>query len=389
MSRLPTTVLVLGLASLLTDLSSDMIYPLLPAFLAITLGAGALGLGAMEGAAETLASLLKIVSGTIADRIPRKKPLVVAGYTLSGAARPLIAFALTWPAVVALRLVDRVGKGIRSAPRDALIADVTPAQLRGRAYGVHRAMDNAGAMLGPLAAAGLLALGVSTRGVFLAAALPALLVLLVLLLGVREVPRAVQVENAPISRAALGQLGRSFLRLLVVVFVFALANSSDAFLLLRLSELGLEAQNVALVWTAHNFVRTAVVYVGGRIADRFERRRMLALGWAAYVAIYAGLALARSVGAVIAVAIVYALHYGAVEAAERALVADLAPAELRGSAFGWYHAVVGFAALPASLVFGLIWGALGAELAFASAAALAALALVLLLALVPGPQAQS
>ncbi len=166
MKRLPRTVIVLGIASLLTDLSSDMIYPLLPAYLAVTLGAGVLGVGAMEGAAEALASFFKIVSGSLADRFPRRKPLVIAGYAVSGTARPLIGFAWAWPVVIVLRLLDRVGKGLRTAPRDALIADVTPVERRGSAYGLHRAMDNAGAVLGPVAASALLGLGFATRQVF-------------------------------------------------------------------------------------------------------------------------------------------------------------------------------------------------------------------------------
>lgn len=385
MPPLPRAVFILGIASLLTDLSSDMIYPLLPAFLAVTLGAGAVGLGAMEGAAETIASFLKLYSGKVADRLRRRKPLVVAGYGLSGSVRPLIAFALSWPSVIALRLLDRVGKGIRSAPRDAIIADVTQPEARGRAYGVHRAMDNAGAVLGPAVAAGLLALGVSVRGVFLAAAVPAALVIGVLVFGVREAPRApapVQ-GGAGVSRAALGRMGKGFRRLLAVVFVFALANSSDAFILLRLTELGLGGEGVALAWMAHNIVRTGVVYAGGGIADRVERRRLLGWGWAFYVLIYAGFALATSLAMMIALLIVYALHYGAVEAAERALIADLAPPELRGSAFGWYHACVGFAALPASAAFGAIWAASGARWAFATGAIVAACAVIGLLAWVP------
>jgi MFS family permease len=389
MARLPRTVVLLGLASLLTDLSSNMIFPLLPAFVAVTLGAGALGLGAMEGAAETTAAFVKLASGRLADRRRLRRPLVLAGYGLSGGVRPLLAYALTWPVVIGLRLLDRVGKGIRSAPRDALIADVTEPALRGRAFGLQRAMDNAGAMIGPLLAAALLSVGVSTRGVFLAAALPAAIVMLVLAFGLRESPRAAA-ALAPdaINRAQLAALGPRFRRLLAVVFVFALANSTDAFLLLRLGELGLGAEGIALVWTAHSVVRTAVVYLGGRIADRVERRRLLVWGWSFYVAIYAGFALARSLAAVIALLVIYALHYGAVEAAERALVADLAPSTRRGAAFGWYHAVVGFAALPASVGFGLLWMSFGAQAAFASGALLAALAVSGLVWLVPRAAAQ-
>lgn len=387
MSQLPRTVLILGLASLLTDLSSEMIYPLLPAFLALTLGAGAAGLGLMEGAAESLASLLKVLSGRLADRLPRRKPLVVAGYALSGSARPLIAFALTWPVVVGLRLCDRVGKGLRTAPRDALIADVTPESARGRAYGLHRAMDNAGAMLGPGVAALLLWLGMSERGVFLAAALPAAIVVVVLALGVREAPRplpAQGVRELPlVSRSALPRLGSGFVRFQAASFVFALASSSDAFLLLRLSELGVPAPGVAAIWAGHNAIRSLVVFHGGRLADRVDRRRLLAAGWILFAIFYAGFALARSPVTVAVLLCAYALHHGAVEAAGRAFVADLARPELRGSAFGWYHATVGFAALPASALFGVIWSAAGAPVAFAASAGFALVAAAVLAFVVP------
>jgi MFS family permease len=387
MSQLPRTVLILGLASLLTDLSSDMIYPLLPAFLALTLGAGAAGLGVMEGAAESLASLLKVLSGRLADRLPRRKPLVVLGYALSGTARPLIAFALTWPVVVGLRLCDRVGKGLRTAPRDALIADVTPESARGRAYGLHRAMDNAGATLGPGVAALLLWVGLGERGVFLAAAVPAAIVVVVLALGVREAPRTVPAPGpdalAPVSRPSLPGLGSGFVRFQVAAFVFALASSSDAFLLLRLSELGVSATGVAAIWAGHNAIRSLAVFHGGRLADRVDRRRLLAGGWLLFAIFYTGFALARSPVTVAMLLGAYALHHGAVEAAGRAFVADLAPPELRGSAFGWYHATVGFAALPASAVFGVIWSAAGAPVAFAAGAAVAVVGACVLALAVP------
>jgi MFS family permease len=389
MRRLPTTVVVLGLASLLTDLSSDMIYPLLPAFLVVTLGAGAISLGTMEGAAEAVAAVLKIASGAIADRLSTRKGLVIAGYSLSGAARPLIGLARSAAMVVGLRVIDRVGKGIRTAPRDALIADVTPEDMRGRAYGLHRAMDNTGAVLGPLAAAALLGAGLSTREVFLAAAVPAAAVVLVLVAGVHEAPRAPRApstEPKPVDAPA-PRMGTRFWRLLAVVFVFALANSTDAFLLLRLSDAGLAPASVALAWTAHNVVRTAAVMVGGNIADRIDRRRLLAAGWAMYVAVYVAFALADTREVLIGLLIAYALHYGAVEATERALVADLAPTTRRGSAFGWYHATVGFAALPASVAFGMLWTYRSPSLAFAIAAALAAAALAGLFLFVPASDA--
>ncbi|GMV12147.1 MAG: MFS transporter [Polyangiaceae bacterium] len=381
MARLPRTVIVLGLASLLTDLSSDMIYPLLPAYLAVTLGAGALGLGAMEGAAEATASLLKIASGRLADYFPKRKPLVVAGYSLSGLTRPLIGLALIWPLVIALRLLDRVGKGLRTAPRDALIADQTPPELRGRAFGLHRAMDNAGAVLGPLAAAGLLALGFSTREVFLWAALPGLLVVLVLAFGVREARR--ELPSAGTIAAAGGALGSPFRRVLFAVALFTLGNSSDMFLLLYLGHAGMGAPTIALVWAAHNVVRTVAVLLGGPIADRFDKRRLLMAGWLLYALTYAALTLTTSRFGIALLLIAYALYFGFVEPTERALVAELAPSTRRGAAFGWFHGVVGLTALPASALAGLVWWRVGPRATFALGAALAVVALGVLALLSP------
>ena len=378
--RLPSTVIILGLASLLTDLSSEMIFPLLPVLLATTLGAGAVVLGIIEGAAESVASLLKVVSGVLADRMPRRKPLVVVGYTLSGAARPLLGLALVWPVVLALRVLDRIGKGIRTAPRDALIADVTEDVVRGRAYGLHRAMDNAGAVLGPLVATGLLMLGFGLREVFLMAAVPAAVVIAVLVLGVREEPRTAHPTPAPALASSGGaKLGRPFRRLLVVVVLFTLGNSTDAFLLLRLHESGISAAGVALAWSAHSAVRAVFVYFGGGLADRIDRRWLLGAGWLAYAVVYASMALFDSPLALVILLIAYAAHYGAVEPSERALVAAYAPPRLRGVAFGWFHGSVGFAALPASALFGWLWSVAGPAASFGMGAALAAVAAVALL----------
>lgn len=373
--RLPGTVVVLGVASLLTDLSSEMIYPLLPVLLASTLGAGAVALGLVEGAAESVAGLSKVVSGVFADRMPRRKPLVLSGYAISGVARPFIGFATLWPTVLVLRVIDRIGKGIRTAPRDALIADVTDDSMRGRAYGLHRAMDNAGAVLGPLVATSLLALGLALKEVILLAAVPAALVLAVLAGGVREEPRNThENQSRTLPRASTRELGRPFRRLLVVVVIFTLGNSSDAFLLLRLHDAGISAEGVALTWSAHSALRTLAVYVGGGLSDRLDRRWLLGAGWLAYALVYLGMAMVESPTALVLLLIAYGAHYGAVEPSERALVAAHAPPDLRGAAFGWFHGCVGFVALPASALFGLLWSAAGPGVAFGTGAALAALA---------------
>jgi MFS family permease len=366
--------------SFFTDLSSEMIYPLLPVFLATGLGAGALSLGVIEGAAESTASLLKVVSGIWSDRVRRRKPLVLSGYSLSGLARPLIGLASVWPTVLALRIADRIGKGLRTSPRDALIADVTPIELRGRAYGLHRAMDHAGAVAGPLVAAALMGLvGLGLRHVFLLAAVPAVAVVVTIVFFVHEPT----VERAPArhGRASAGwrELGTSYRRLLLALVVFTLGNSTDAFLLLRLSETGIGAAVIAVLWSLHSLVRMTATYFGGRWSDRLGHRRMLAMGWLVYAVIYLAFAWVGSRGALVAVFLAYGLYFGLSEPAERALVSRIVPVELRGTAFGYASGAVGLAALPASLLFGLLWQAFGAGVAFVTGALLALAASALLM----------
>ena len=378
--RIPRTVIALGVVSLLTDLSSEMIYPLLPIFLASVLGAGAMALGLIEGVAESTAALLKVVSGVWTDRTRRRKPLVVAGYTLSGMMRPLIGLAAAWPAVLALRFADRVGKGLRTSPRDALIADVTDAGARGTAYGFHRAMDHAGAVLGPLVAAMLLNFaGLPLRQVFLLSAIPAVAVLVVLLLGVKE-PPAQRAESPTVPKllAPWSALGPDYRRLLLAVLVFTLGNSTDAFLLLRLNEAGVSTAGIALLWSAHHVVKMIANYFGGQLSDRVGPRAMILAGWLFYAAIYLTFGWLTSAPWLIAVFLAYGIYFGLTEPAERAWVASLVPPQLRGTAFGWYHCAIGLAALPASVAFGLLWQQWGAAVAFTVGAVLAALAAVLL-----------
>ena len=387
-ARLSTTVLVLGAASFLTDLSSEMIFPLLPVFLTTVLAAGPRALGVIEGFAESTASLLKVASGVWTDRTRRRKPLVLLGYSLAGVARPLIALAASWPVVLGLRVGDRIGKGIRTSPRDALIADVTPLGLRGRAYGLHRAFDHAGAVAGPLVAAALLQWGgLTIRQVFLLAAVPAALVILVLALGVRE-PAAASPAPAPTGGAPGSGLGLPYRRLLLAIVVFTLGNSTDAFLLLRLGEAGLAPALVAVVWSALHVVKSGTTYLGGRLSDRLGRRPMVIAGWLVYAAVYLAFAVVDEPAALVATFMVYGVHFGLTEPVEKAWVAELAPAAARGRAFGWYHGAIGFAALPASLLFGALWQAFGSATAFATGAALALVASALLLRVPSSPQAR-
>lgn len=379
MRRLPRTVLALAAVSLLTDASSEMIYPLLPLFLSSVLGASATALGAIEGAAESVAALLKLVSGAWSDRLTRRKPLVVAGYALASVVRPLIGLAqVTWQ-VGALRVTDRIGKGIRTSPRDAIIADAVDASQRGAAYGLHRGGDHVGAVIGPLLTFGLLQfLGVSLRTVFLLAAIPAALSLVVLMVGVRE--RAVQRGAAATTAADTGsRLGGAFWKYLAILLLFSLGNASDAFLLLRASALGVTAAHIPLLWAAHHVVKAAANVRGGVLSDRVGRRPLIIAGWVVYALVYLAFARATSAWHAWALFLAYGLYFGLTEGVEKAYVADLVPQRLRGTAFGWFNFTLGLAAFPASLIFGVLWDTRGSQTAFGVAAALAATASVLLL----------
>jgi MFS family permease len=399
--RLPAAVYALGLTSLLNDAASDMIYPLLPLFLATTIGAGAAALGIIEGAAEAMASLLKLISGHLSDRAARRKPFVVGGYLVASLVRPFLALAGSAGAVLVIRVVDRFGKGLRSSPRDALIADVVPAQDRGRAFGVHEAMDHAGAVLGPLGAAGLIALGCTLPAVFVVSTVPALLACLVVGFWVKEPPRTtVPLSSVVVSAAAPSApaapslpapvvaprlLSRPFVGYLVAVAIFSLGGSADAFLIMRAHDLGLASAAVPLLWAFHNGLKALATSYGGALADRFGRRRALALGWLIYALVYFGFARATSLPAIIGLFAVYALHYALSGGAQKALVADLVPALARARGYGVYHLCVGLMLLPASALFGVVYQRCGAGTAFGLGAALALVATALLpLSRLPG-----
>lgn len=387
--RLPRTVFALAAVSLLTDASSEMIYPLLPLFLSSVLGASATTLGAIEGAAESVAALLKLASGAWSDRLTRRKPLVVVGYALASIVRPLIGLAQGAAHVAALRVTDRIGKGIRTSPRDALIADAVAPTQRGAAFGLHRAGDHIGAVLGPVLAFLLLqGFGFSLRTVFLLAAIPAALSLAVLILGVREASARRQVA----TKLELGKrqgLGSTYWRYLGVLFLFALGNASDAFLLLRASALGVAAAHVPLLWAAHHVVKALASVPGGALSDRVGRRPLIVAGWAVYAIVYLAFARASTPLHAWLLFLGYGLYFGLTEGVEKAFVADLVPEHLRGAGYGWFHFTLGLAAFPASLLFGVLWDNRGPEVAFGTAAALAAVASVLLLLVVRGRPTRS
>lgn len=371
--RLPRTVVALAAVSLLTDASSEMIYPLLPVFLSSVLGAGPLAIGAIEGAAESVAAILKLVSGWWSDRLPRRKPLVLAGYGIASIVRPLIGFAQAVPHVLAIRLIDRVGKGIRGAPRDALIADAVDPSMRGRAFGFHRAADHVGAVIGPLVAYALLAWGgLSLRTVFLLAAIPAALAVVALVVGVRESARTA--NAAPKAGLRGGGLDRRFWWYLGILLLFTLGNSTDALLILRANELGVSAALVPILWAMLHVVKAVSSTPGGILSDRVGRRPLIVGGWLVYALVYSGFASATAEWHAWVLFAAYGTYFGLTEGVEKALVADLVPAGSRGTAFGWYNLTIGLAAFPASLIFGAVWQEWGAPVAFAMGAGLSVLA---------------
>lgn len=371
--RLPGAVIALGFASFFTDVGSEMIFPLLPVFL-VSLGAAPAFLGLVEGLADATSSLLKLGSGYVTDRASKRKPLVLLGYAIATLVRPLVAVATVPWHVLAVRVSDRVGKGIRSSPRDVLIAGSVSAEEAGRAFGFHRAMDHAGAMLGPLVASGLLGLGWPLRHVFAAALIPGLCSLVAVAI-VRDPPSAVAAPSLA-SKAVRPRerLPAPLFRYLAVVALFALGNSSDAFLLLRARDLGLPVAAIPLLWSLFHVAKMLSSYFGGTWSDRMGRGRAITLGWALYAATYVGFGLADRAWQIWALFVIYGCHYGLTEPAERALVKQLAPAHLHGRAYGAYHFVVGVMAVPAGVLTGWLWQALSPLAALATGACLAALA---------------
>src|SRR5689334_20509659 len=369
-------VYALAVVSFFTDVSSEMIYPLLPIFLTSVLGASASFIGAIEGAAESTAALLKLASGWWSDRVRKRKPLVVAGYVIASAMRPLVAIAQSAAQVLVIRVSDRIGKGIRNSPRDALIADSVDPSIRGKAFGFHRAADNFGGVLGPLIAFGVLNWWhVPLRTVFWLAAIPGAIAVLAAIFGVREIPRdaasTVQEKSARPTPTLHEPLGNRFWAVLAIIFVFTLGNSTDAFLLLRAKQLGVPVALAPILWAVLHVVKTASGVPGGSLSDRIGRKPTLAAGWLLYALVYFAFAGASATWHAWALFAVYGIFFGLTEGAERALVADIVPVDRRGVAYGWYYLAIGVGAFPASLIFGALWDARGSAVAFILGAALA------------------
>jgi MFS family permease len=393
---LPGTVVSLGLVSLFTDVSSEAIFPLLPAFLT-TLGASNAFIGLVEGAAEMVSNVLKYLTGLVADRRAKLKPLVLFGYGISTLVRPLVGFAASPWHVLAVRVGDRVGKGIRSSPRDALIAAVTDPSIRARAYGFHHAMDHAGAAIGTLLGAGLLwllaahsgkaASGDEMRTVFLWAAVPGAFAMAALALT-REPPRPIVAPASPGQRVALPP---ALKRALPPIVLFAFANATDAFILVKAARLGASPIMAPLIWLGLHVIKASTATAGGRLADRYGKRNALALGWAVYAVTWSAIGFAQSVPALVLLAVVYGTSHGLVEGPEKALVAELAGGSGKGRAFGIYNMLIGLSALLASTTFGVVWDRLGSLAAFGGSGAVALFAAVVLMLRVPaaetpGPQ---
>jgi MFS family permease len=381
MTRIPPAVWALGFVSLLMDVSSEMIHSLLPLFLAGTLGVGVIAIGLIEGIAEATALIAKVFSGTLSDRLGRRKGLAVLGYAMGAFTKPVFAMANGLAPVVAARFVDRVGKGIRGAPRDALIADVTPPEVRGAAFGLRQSLDTVGAFVGPLLATGLMLLWAGDfRAVFWVAAVPGFLAVALLIVGVREPVRpAVARPVNPIRRESLARLGPAYRRVVAIGAVFTLARFSEAFLVLRAAQLGVPVAWVPMVMVAMSAVYAASAYPFGRLADSIDRERLLALGLLVLIAADVALALASGwvlLGVGVAL---WGLHMGATQGLLAAMVADTAPEDLRGTAYGFFNLVSGVAMLVASAVAGLLWGTLGPAATFVAGALFSGLALVALL----------
>jgi MFS family permease len=385
--NLPRNVWALSVVSFLNDTSSEIIYPLLPTFLFLALGASPLAIGIIEGIAEAIASLLKLFSGYLSDKFHRRKLPVFIGYAFAGVMRPLLAFVTNWYQVLVVRATDRIGKGIRAAPRDALLAAEVPFEKRGLAYGFNRAADHLGAVFGPIIAFALLYFFAGDsqnptideyRQVFLVASIPVVLGLFVIAFFVKDSPQPVFTE-IPKIKLSLKEFDPNFKRFLLVIALFTLSNSTDAFLLLRASEAGISTAMLPILWMVLHFSKFLSSIIGGDLSDRVGRKTMIFSGWILYALVYVGFAYIDSPWQAWALFIIYGFYFGLTEGAEKALVADLVPTAKRGTAFGLYHLAFGVTVFPASLLLGALWSWYGHTTAFIFSAVLSICAAFFLL----------
>ena len=375
---LPRNVKVLGLASLLNDIAGEMVFPLLPNFLLTILGGNRFYLGIIEGAADSIASLLQLWSGGRSDQVGRRKGFVVFGYSLAAVTRPLIGIVVAPWQLLAIRISDRLGKGVRSSPRDALIADSTDASIRGRAFGFNQAMDHLGAVIGPLIAAGFLWIWPNElRTLFLLTIVPGLLVVVLLAVLLRETPSTAPPKER--IHLTLAPFDQNFRRYLLALAVFTLGSSSDAFLLVRASELGVSTMSLPLLWCVFHIVKSSSNLLFGSVVDKFGARPVILIGWFLYAVVYVAFGLATTAWEVWCLFLCYALFYGLTEPAEKTLVAILAGAERKGLAYGWYNCAIGIVTLPASLIFGALYQGFGPLVPFCFGAGMAFVGAILLI----------
>jgi len=380
LARMPAGIWVLGFVSLLMDISSEMIHSLLPLFMATTLGASALTIGLVEGTAESTALIVKVFSGVLSDYLGKRKGLALFGYALGALTKPLFAVATSTGVVLTARLLDRVGKGIRGAPRDALAADIAPAHLRGAAFGLRQSLDSVGSFLGPLFGVGLMLLWANDfRAVFWVAVIPGVLAVALLLVGIREPERHEGEQRSnPIRRDNLARLSKAYWSVVVIGAVFTLARFSEAFLVLRAQQTGIPTALVPLVMVAMGLVYALTAYPFGKLSDRVSHRKMLAIGLMVLVAADLVIASGRDWTALLVGVVLWGVHMGMTQGLLAAMVADTAPVDLRGTAFGFFNLVSGIGLLAASTVAGLLWDRLGASWTFYAGAGFSLVALVTL-----------
>ncbi len=393
-------VYVLGAVSLFNDISSEMIYPLIPSFIKSVLGLGPAFLGILEGIAESTNSILKLFTGYFSDKIKKRKPFAVGGYTLSNLLRPLIGLSRSWGVLLFLRFSDRVGKGIRTSPRDAMIADFSPPKRRGFAFGFQRGMDHAGAVLGSITASLLLYFfTVEIKTIFLLSVIPGIIAVLLIIFGVRSTYKrngilkngagspkeqlttnGVSTDKKEILKFSdFKKLGKRFNLYLVILVIFTLGNSTDAFLLLRASDLGYQIATIPLLWAILHISKAIFCVLGGHLSDKVGRKVMILTGWFVYLLTYVGFAYFDKHYLIYILFVVYGLYFGLTEGVERALVADIVPGGNLGTAYGFYNLSLGIAALPASIIFGFIWRAYSFKAAFLTGALISMVASIMLL----------
>lgn len=378
-TKIPQRVKILGFVSLLNDSASEMIYPFLPVFITKYLGAGPAFLGLIEGASESINSFLKLTSGWFSDRVKRKKPFVSVGYVIASFLRPLIGISRSWVSVFFLRFFDRVGKGIRISPRDAMIAESSSIEIRGKSFGFHRGMDNLGAFIGPLIAFTLVKfVNIDLRTLFILTLIPGIFVFILAVFFLKEIEssRSEKVQHLKNSKFSF-----TFKYYLFTLMIFTLGNSSDTFLFLKATETGVSMAFLPVLWMAHNLVKSSLSYPSGSLSDRIGRKKIIIFGWVLYSIIYFGFAFSTSPFHVLFLFIVYGSVFGITEGVEKAFVADMVKPAQRGTAYGLYNFILGISLFPASLITGVLWQKINSKAAFLFGALMALVASILMMML--------